>query len=74
MENIEELSFKEKYQKGLKYVQSKNYDKGKIYLGEYTFTPCGCARYYFIPREFNNLMLKFYNDKKVDINLIHRDF
>ena len=50
------------------------YDKGKIYLGEYTFTPSGCARYYFLPKEFNILMLKFYNDKNVDINLIHKYF
>ena len=29
MENIEEFSFKEKYQEGLKYIQSKNYDKAE---------------------------------------------
>ena len=29
MENIQEFSFKEKYQEGLKYIQSKNYDKAE---------------------------------------------
>ena len=29
MENIQEFTFEEKYQKGLKYIQSRNYDKAE---------------------------------------------
>ena len=29
MENSQEFTFEERYQKGLKYIQSKNYDKAE---------------------------------------------
>lgn len=69
------LEIAKKLSKEYDYVRIDLYEiNNKIYFGEYTFTPGGCIYPYFQPIQFENILSKFYNEKKIDYDLINKYF
>lgn len=57
----------------INYVRVDLYDiDGKIYFGEYTFTPGGLYSPYFNSNQFENLMLQFLKTKTIDYTEIDK--